>query len=233
MKQVMLDSMAGAVRSTAVACMLMAAAACGASGDAGADSDAGADEAGIDGNIRDEPSEEGRDPALDETDPAPAAGDAPTADRDEIPRDANSLTLRASGVVDTTLTIRGEELALSGGCTGSSPISLGFRKGRPDSNDYLNVSIETHDVVGPGETGLFALANLDWDHGTLVRSTPGGGEVRVPNRMTGSGVLMLTNHEAGVGDRRLEGLVRSEVRGEDGQQVELVAEFGVNLACGT
>lgn len=164
---------------------------------------------------------------------ATTSSTAPNAEREEILSYVNTLSLHASGAVDTTLRIQGEDLTLTGGCTGSSPISLGFRKGRPDEDDYLSLSFDTRDVVAPGQAGAFVLEEITWDDGTSVITLPAGTEIRGPNRLTGPGSLTLDVHRTEVGDRRMAGTVRGDVKGDEGHPVELVAEFSVNLACGS
>lgn len=53
----------------------------------------------------------------------------------------------------TTLTLRGDQIRLGGGCDGTSPLSLGFSSGIPTSDDWAYLGFDTAEAVGTGQTG--------------------------------------------------------------------------------
>lgn len=177
-----------------------------------------------------------------ERDPAPAAGasDAATAQATTGGQAAETLdaqgminrfSLRATGGVDATW--NEGELSLSGGCTASSPMSVGFRSGLPTAEDYLYVGFDTMEAIAPGSTGTFAVKEIRWDHGTTVSGQPARPGARVPNRFSGTGSLSLTTHQAAVGRQRMIGTLTGQgLTNADGVSGDLVVEFDINRSCG-
>lgn len=146
----------------------------------------------------------------------------------------NSLTVRVTGDVDTTLTLDGGNTSVGGGCTGSTPIDLGFHRGNwaLPGQPWTNTAFRTADIVGTGETGTFDVEEITWDHGVLERPV-GDRTVRLPNRFTGPGTIEIEEHSARSDNRRIRAVLRgSGLSNDDGHSVDIVAEVDLNFSCG-
>lgn len=175
------------------------------------------------------PRDRGDEDPVAATDPANPAGGA--RDQAELSPPLRSFGLSASGAVDTTIVAGSGDFVLGGGCMSDDRVSLGFTSGLPDSADYFSFAFDTADSVdGPGE---YAVGEIRWDAGTEVRDIPGGGEIRVPNRFTGPGSLVITRYSQAIGQRYLAGTVEGQLREPRGPDaVHVRANFDVALPCG-
>lgn len=143
------------------------------------------------------------------------------------------LVLRTTGGVASEVTMVDDSYKITGGCNGITPISLGFYRGQPNTDNWFKVAFDTTDVVGTGETGEFTIKEIRWDHGTVTPANlPPNSGIRVPNRFTGPGTLTLTAHVGTVEQRRMAGNFRGEVSNLEGEQASLVAEFDIDKSCG-
>jgi hypothetical protein len=171
------------------------------------------------------PEESQSDMAATETESsAPSSG---TEDNDGM---INAFSLAASG--GATASWEGGGFSLVGGCTPSQPMSMGFLRGTLRSEELAQVAFDSADPIDTGETGTFALKEIRWDNGIVAHSIPGGGEVSVPNRFTGTGTLVIETHNAAVNNRQLAGTVTGTVSNDDGVSADLVVEFDIDLSCG-
>jgi hypothetical protein len=146
----------------------------------------------------------------------------------------NLFSLDARDGVDTTLVFRGDAITITGGCTGDSPMSIGFHRGQPNLEDYVSFAFETAGPMGTGETGEFDVEEIRWDHGTVVPDNlPPGTTVRVPNRFTGTGLLSVSRHDAAIGQQRTTATITSDqMTNRQGTSVGLTVEFDINRSCG-
>jgi hypothetical protein len=173
--------------------------------------------------------------------PAPATDPRPQSGRTAVLKGGgfvDSVTIRVAGAADATFTLQGDQVTLSGGCDGRSPISLSFSRGNVAREDagWIYLGFDTATVVGTGDMGTFGLTEVRWDHGTRVQ-TIGGREIRLPNRFSGPGTLTLTAHDATMahatsGARRMTGTVRADALSNRTESVRLEATFDVHLSCG-
>ena len=104
------------------------------------------------------------------------AGGIPSTSGTGLAPVGNSLRLTTSGGVQTTVTMSGGGVSLVGGCSGTSPLSIGLQQGALQGQDWESFAFDTIDVVGPAATGVFPLREIRWDHGTVVPANlpPGG-----------------------------------------------------------
>lgn len=123
----------------------------------------------------------------------------------------------------------GESLArLSGGCDGRSPLSIGFQSGQIYQPSWRYFAFDSAEDVGVRQMGDIALDRVVFDDGVLEQSEHG---TFPPNRHKGTGTLTITRHEAGGLNKRMEGVVRAELTGPDGERRPVKAEFSIPLAC--
>ena len=167
------------------------------------------------------------------TAPAPGSPDAaePQVSAASLPNGVNAFSLRATGGVTTSLLRSGNALGIAGGCSGTTPLSLGFQSGSATGTDWMSFAFDTAATVRPGQTGVFPV-EVRWDHGMVETRVPGGTVVLTPNRFNGSGTLTVTTHLATASARRLAGTVRGSVGNQAGERADVVADFSVNLSCG-
>jgi len=126
-----------------------------------------------------------------------------------------------------------DDLKLTGGCSGTTPVSLGFHRGQPNADDWFQVAFDTADVVSTGETGEFTVKEIRWDHGTVTPANlPPNSTIRVPNQFKGTGTLTLSTHIGTTEQRRIAGIFRGDVTNLEGDQANLVAEFDIDKSCG-
>ena len=113
--------------------------------------------------------------------PAPANGseastEAPASVSAETRADTNDGPVNAFSFEETGTQMRrpvpaAGDVSLAGGCNGKTPISLTMYSGAPHNETWFNVAFDTEGVVGPGETGTFPLASLQWDNGVMRPET--------------------------------------------------------------
>ncbi len=147
---------------------------------------------------------------------------------------ANAFSFEQTGAVMSRAVPDASELTLSGGCDGTTPISLSLFAGEPIDDSWFNVAFDTEAVVAPGETGVFPLVEMDWDNGvTRPDNLPADTAVRVPVRNSGKGTLTLETHNASTNNRRMIGVLEGSLQ-QDGESpaVNVTARFDVNLSCG-
>jgi len=142
----------------------------------------------------------------------------------------NSFSLSSTGAVDTSWV--GGKLSFTGGCSGSSPLSMGFRSGLPTASDYQSVAFDSEAPIGTGATGPFPLKEIRWDDGIVTQTVAGGLEVQVPNRLTGSGTITIDSHTGTVASRHMTATVTGDVTDESGRAASLAVEFDINWSCG-
>jgi len=211
----------------------------GASPPTNAKTPTGKDSPGSDGPASPAPPDETAAAAVPATDAAGAPGatgqPADTSNPGgDLPHDyTRRLVLRATGGVDSEITIVDDDLKLTGGCSGTTPVSLGFNSGKLTEDNWFSIGFDTADVISTGATGEFTIKEIRWDHGTVTPANlPPNSGIRVPNRFTGPGTLTLTSHIGTVEQRRMAGNFRGEVRNLEGEQASLVAEFDIDKSCG-
>ena len=144
-----------------------------------------------------------------------------------------SMVFNAEGIEPASSLPDASELTVSGGCVGSSPLSIGVRRGAPSENDYFAFSINSASPVAPGQLGDVELTKITWDNGvTTPANLPADSPVRVPVRYEGAGVLKLQSHTGTGLAGRMSGVVTGDVSNKAGDEVaSLVVEFDINLAC--
>lgn len=171
----------------------------------------------------------------------PAAGPPSSDNGREAPEvaDTNDSLVNAFVFEETGTQMRrpvpaASDVSLAGGCDGTTPISLTMYSGAPNDETWFNVAFDTEGVVGPGETGTFPLASLQWDNGVMRPETlPEDSPVRVPVRLEGTGTLILDTHEASTNRRRMVGTLKGHVAQHDGNETaDLTVRFDINLSCG-
>jgi hypothetical protein len=125
------------------------------------------------------------------------------------------------------------ELSLTGGCVGSSPLSIGFHSGAPHAEGYFGFSMNSAAPVASGQVGDVELARITWDNGvTTPANMPADSPVKVPDRFEGTGTLTLQSHSGRGMAGRMSGVVTGEVTQKFGDAAaSLVVEFDINLAC--
>ncbi|KCZ87619.1 hypothetical protein [Hyphomonas johnsonii] len=180
--------------------------------------------------------------------PAPANGSeastetpapAPVSAEAETEAGTNAGPVNAFAFEETGTQMRGPvpaagDVSLAGGCNGKTPISLTMYSGTPNNETWFNVAFDTEGVVGPGETGTFPLASLEWDNGVMRPETlPEDSPFRVPVRLEGTGTLTLDAHQASTDVRRMVGTLKGHVAQQDGNETaDLTVRFDINLSCG-
>lgn len=140
--------------------------------------------------------------------------------------------VHATGDVETAVHVSNPQM--TGGCSGSSPFSLGLLQSDPTREDYAYLSFSTQGAVATGAVGEFALSELKWDFGSVSpENMPPELNIRVPNRFSGTGTLELTSHIASPELRRMTGVIHAEgLTNHPGQSVDIEASFGVDWSCG-
>jgi len=180
----------------------------------------------------------------DEVPPAPGSAepgppDAPTEPGDfasgelvSVPESERWVVITTTGAFDETIVL--DDLQFTGGCSGSTPASMGVHRGQPNSEDYVSFAFKTAEVVGTGETGAFAVSEIRWDHGTVSpQNMPPELNIRVPNRFEGTGKLDLTTHSASLKDRSMEGVITATgMSNKQGEAVDIEARFRLDWSCG-
>lgn len=126
------------------------------------------------------------------------------------------------------------EFSMVGGCSGSSIASIGLFSGDPSGEGWYQVSFDTADPVGKGQTGLFALSRLKWDNGVSpVPGMPEGANINAPNRFEGTGQLDLQTHDAGPDTRRMVGTLSGHLTNRaNGKDVDIEVGIDINWSCG-
>ncbi|MDX1530031.1 MAG: hypothetical protein R3362_00760 [Rhodothermales bacterium] len=172
-------------------------------------------------------------PSAEPTRGETAPSDAPAVEN-AVPV-VNAASIRVTGDVDTTLTLRGDDVRVTGGCDGNAPMSIGFSQGLPTEAGYVNLAFDTADAVGTGATGAFEVREVRWDHGTVYSERMRG---RAPNRFSGAGTLELEVHDATMahataGRRQLAGTLRGTgLTNAEGLAADVEADLVINLSCG-
>lgn len=160
---------------------------------------------------------------------AAAHGQSPGADEQSSPADHRSITVRYGDDGAIGFEASGKSLArLSGGCDGKSPLSIGFQSGQIYQPSWRYFAFDSADNVGVKQLGDIALNRVVFDNGVLEQSEHG---TFPPNRHEGVGTLTISRHEAGTHDKRMEGVVRAQLLGPNGETVPVEAEFSIPLAC--
>lgn len=176
-------------------------------------------------------------PAIDNADSSSEPGQADTtaqggSNGGQLPARVNAVLLQATGDVEKTVMLSGDRVRITGGCTGSGRMSIGFSRGNPSDEDWLSFALDTADTVSTGATGQFPLREVRWDNGIEDFTIPGGNTIKAPNRFKGPGSLTLNSHDATLSNRRMTGSVIADVSNMEGETASLSAKFGINLSCG-
>jgi len=211
----------------------------GATPPANAKTPTGKDSPGNDGPSSPTPPDETAAAAVPATDAAGAPGvtGQPASSSDSggnLPQPyIRRLMLRTTGSVESEVIFVDDNFKITGGCNGTTPISLGFYRGQPNADDWFKVAFDTADVVGTGETGEFTVREISWDHGTVIpKNLPPNTTIRAPNQFKGTGTLTLTTHIGTIEQRKIAGNFRGEVTNLEGEQASLEAEFDIDKSCG-
>lgn len=181
----------------------------------------------------------GGEPAADEA--AGVGGEAPTSDvaaggdaaeTESSPANMiNAFDFVASGGVALKADIETSELSLTGGCTRGSPMSVGFRQGMPNEDDYFSFSFDSDQPVVAGQTGNVELTNVTWDNGSeRPEGVPETSGVRIPTRLEGTGTLAIEGHTGAGMAGNMRAVVSGAVEGPDGD-APIEVRFDINLAC--
>lgn len=143
----------------------------------------------------------------------------------------NDFTFHAPDTISLKAELVTAELSMSGGCTKDSPMSIGFRQGMPNDENYFGFSFDSIGPVTAGQKGDIDLENVIWDNGSeRPENLPEESTVRAPVRMEGIGILTIEQH-TGVGmNGHMRGIITAEVEGPEGS-VPVGATFDINLAC--
>lgn len=158
-----------------------------------------------------------------------AAGVTPDQGTTTPRADHRAITVKTGDAGAVAFQAEGESLArLSGGCDGKSPLSIGFQSGQIYQPSWRYFAFDSADDVSARQTGDIALNRVVFDDGVLEQSEHG---IFPPNRHKGTGMLTISRHEAGGLNKRMEGVVRAELTGPDGEGLVVEAEFSIPLAC--
>ena len=139
----------------------------------------------------------------------------------------------ATGDIESATHVPSFQLMAS--CDGSNRAQLGFYEGNLSSEDYIQFSVTTADVVGTGQTSTFELSEIVWDNGMIpAENMPPELNILAPNRFQGTtGTLELTAHSARHSNRYMEGVIRaSGLSNRPGQVIDIEAAFRMEWSCG-
>lgn len=146
----------------------------------------------------------------------------------------NSLSVAVSGDETPEPVPPVSALSMVGGCDGKSVASIGFFAGDLASGNWYQVSFDTAEPVGKGQTGNFALSSLEWDNGlSPAKGVPETANIKVPNRFEGTGQMQLTTHDTGMDTRRMAGTLSGHLTNpSNGREVDVTIDIDFNWSCG-
>ena len=177
----------------------------------------------------DAPAAAGTDTASSSASEGPASDAPPRADGP-----VNSLSIAVTGDETPQPVPPATELSMVGGCDGKSIASIGLYAGDMSGNGWFQVSFETDEPIGKGQTGSFALSRLEWDNGlSPVEGMPEGSNITAPNRFEGTGRLELKTHDTGMNTRRMVGTLSGHLTNtKTGKEVDITIDTDFNWSCG-
>tara|TARA_R110001606_G_scaffold77186_3_gene178397 strand:+ start:547 stop:960 length:414 start_codon:yes stop_codon:yes gene_type:complete len=126
-----------------------------------------------------------------------------------------------------------QDMKLSGGCDGNSPLVLTMFHGTPIDEDWFSIGFATQDPFGADATGTIPLSQLTWDNGaSRPENLPPDSPVRTANRYLGKGTLTLETHIATPDVRRMAGRIEGHVEQYGrGLSADITIDFDINFTC--
>ena len=166
----------------------------------------------------------------------PAAADQPPADNPQERRASvpiNAFAFKQTGTQMLAPVPEAQDMKLSGGCDGNSPLVLSMFHGAPIDGDWFSIGFMTQDPFGAEATGTIPLSQLTWDNGaSRPENLPPDSPLKTANRYLGKGTLTLETHIATPEVRRMVGRVEGHVEQYGrGNSADITVDFDISFTC--